>query len=50
MVHLEAAQPNPSLRKVTVVIATTISDMSVYAQMAIDPKEETATVTVASVV
>ncbi|MDI5817453.1 phosphate acyltransferase, partial [Salmonella enterica subsp. enterica serovar Cerro] len=42
---LKTAQPNSSLRKIAVVVATAVSGMSVYAQAAVQPKEETITVT-----
>ena len=49
MAHLKTAQPNHSLRKIAVVVATAVSGMSVYAQAAVQPKEETITVTAAPV-
>ena len=49
MAHLKTAQPNHSLRKIAVVVATAVSGMSVYAQAAVEPKEETITVTAAPV-
>ncbi|HBC8645260.1 TPA: ferrichrome porin FhuA [Citrobacter koseri] len=45
MARLKTAQPNSSLRKIAVVVATAVSGMSVYAQAAVEPKEETITVT-----
>lgn len=48
MARLKTAQPNSSLRKIAVVVATAVSGMSVYAQAAVQPKEETITVTAAS--
>lgn len=47
MARLKTAQPNNSLRKIAVVVATAVSGMSVYAQAAVEPKEETITVTAA---
>ena len=47
MARIKTAQPNSSLRKIAVVVATAVSGMSVYAQAAVDPKEETITVTAA---
>lgn len=47
MARLKTAQPSSSLRKIAVVVATAFSGMSVYAQAAVDPKEETITVTAA---
>lgn len=47
MARLKIAQPNSSLRKIAVVVATAVSGMSVYAQAAVQPKEETITVTAA---
>ncbi|MCR3700353.1 ferrichrome porin FhuA [Citrobacter portucalensis] len=47
MARLKTAQPSSSLRKIAVVVATAVSGMSVYAQAAVDPKEETITVTAA---
>lgn len=47
MARLKTAQPNSSLRKIAVVVATAVSGMSVYAQAAVQPKEETITVTAA---
>jgi iron complex outermembrane receptor protein len=44
MARLKTAQPSSSLRKIAVVVATAVSGMSVYAQAAVDPKEETITV------
>lgn len=41
MARLKTAQPNSSLRKIAVVVATAVSGMSVYAQAAVQPKEET---------
>lgn len=49
MAHLKTAQPNHSLRKIAVVVATAVSGMSVHAQAAVQPKEETITVTAAPV-
>jgi iron complex outermembrane receptor protein len=49
MARLKTAQPNNSLRKIAVVVATAVSGMSVYAQAAVEPKEETITVTAAPV-
>ena len=46
MARLKTAQPNHSLRKIAVV-ATAVSGMSVYAQAAEQPKEETLVVTAA---
>lgn len=40
-------QPKHSLRKIAVVVATAVSGMSVYAQAAVEPKEDTITVTAA---
>ncbi len=48
MARLKTAQPSSSLRKIAVVVATAVSGMSVYAQAAVDPKEETITVTLAA--
>ncbi|XXD11182.1 ferrichrome porin FhuA [Klebsiella sp. R445] len=46
MARPKTAQPNHSLRKIAVVVATAVSGMSVYAQAAVEPnKEETITVT-----
>lgn len=47
MARLKTAQPNHSLRKIAAVVATAVSGMSVYAQAAVEPKEETITVTAA---
>ncbi|HHQ7225790.1 TPA: ferrichrome porin FhuA [Salmonella enterica subsp. enterica] len=47
MARLKTAQPNSSLRKIAVVVATAVSGMSVYAQAAVQPKEESITVTAA---
>ncbi|EDX9483273.1 ferrichrome porin FhuA [Salmonella enterica] len=47
MARLKTAQPNTSLRNIAVVVATAVSGMSVYAQAAVQPKEETITVTAA---
>ena len=47
MARLKTAQPNHSLRKIAVVVATAVSGMSVYAQAAEQPKEETLVVTAA---
>ncbi len=47
MARLKTAQPNHSLHKIAVVVATAVSGMSVYAQAAVEPKEETITVTAA---
>ena len=47
MARLKTAQPSSSLRKIAVVVATAVSGLSVYAQAAVDPKEETITVTAA---
>lgn len=47
MARLKTAQPSSSLRKIAVVVATAVSGMSFYAQAAVDPKEETITVTAA---
>lgn len=47
MARLKTAQPNHSLRKIAVVVATAVSGMSVYAQAAVEPKEDTITVTAA---
>ena len=48
MARPKTAQPNHSLRKVAVVVATAVSGMSVYAQAAEQPKqEETITVVAA---
>lgn len=47
MARLKTAQPSSSLRKIAVVVATAVSGMSVYAQAAVQPKEETITVTAA---
>ncbi|MCN4999770.1 ferrichrome porin FhuA, partial [Escherichia coli] len=43
----KTAQPKHSLRKIAVVVATAVSGMSVYAQAAVEPKEDTITVTAA---
>lgn len=47
MARLKTAQPNHSLRKIAAVVATAVSGMSVYAQAAVEPKEETITVVAA---
>ena len=47
MAPSKTAQPKHSLRKIAVVVATAVSGMSVYAQAAVEPKEETITVTAA---
>lgn len=47
MARYKTAQPNSSLRKMAVLVATAVSGMSVYAQAAVEPKEETITVTAA---
>ncbi|WP_136145237.1 ferrichrome porin FhuA [Escherichia coli] len=47
MARSKTAQPKPSLRKIAVVVATAVSGMSVYAQAAVEPKEDTITVTAA---
>ncbi|KNC93222.1 ferrichrome porin FhuA [Trabulsiella odontotermitis] len=48
MARPKTAQPKPAtLRKIAVVVATAVSGMSVYAQAAEQPKEETITVTAA---
>ncbi|HAZ3155648.1 TPA: ferrichrome porin FhuA [Escherichia coli] len=47
MVRSKTAQPKHSLRKIAVVVATAVSGMSVYAQAAVEPKEDTITVTAA---
>lgn len=47
MARYKTAQPTYSLRKIAVVVATAVSGMSVYAQAAVQPKEETITVTAA---
>jgi iron complex outermembrane receptor protein len=47
MARFQTAQPTRSLRKIAVVVATAVSGMSVYAQAAVQPKEETLTVTAA---
>lgn len=47
MAPSKTAQPKHSLRKIAVVVATTVSGMSVYAQAAVEPKEDTITVTAA---
>ena len=47
MARPKTAQPNHSLRKIAVVVATAVSGMSVYAQAAEQPKEETLVVTAA---
>ncbi|MRT51387.1 MULTISPECIES: ferrichrome porin FhuA [Enterobacteriaceae] len=50
MARPKTAQPNHSLRKIAVVVATAVSGMSVYAQAAVEPnKEETITVIAAPV-
>ncbi|EOO6893824.1 ferrichrome porin FhuA [Escherichia coli O145:H28] len=48
MARSKTAQPKHSLRKIAVVVATAVSGMSVYAQAAVEPKEDTITVTAAS--
>ena len=49
MARPKTAQPvNNSLRKIAVVVATAVSGMSVYAQAATNPKEDTITVTSAA--
>lgn len=50
MARPKTAQPTHSLRKLAVVVATAVSGMSVYAQAADKPKEETITVTAAPAV
>jgi iron complex outermembrane receptor protein len=40
MARPKTAQPNHSLRKIAVVVATAVSGMSVYAQAAVEPKQE----------
>ncbi len=47
MARSKTAQPKHSLRKIAVVVATAVSGMSVYAQAAVEPKEDTITVTTA---
>ena len=47
MAPSKTAQPKHSLRKVAAVVATAVSGMSVYAQAAVEPKEDTITVTAA---
>ncbi|TJT98429.1 ferrichrome porin FhuA [Escherichia coli] len=47
MARSKIAQPKHSLRKIAVVVATAVSGMSVYAQAAVEPKEDTITVTAA---
>ncbi|HIB0503181.1 TPA: ferrichrome porin FhuA [Escherichia coli] len=47
MARSKTAQPKHSLRKIAVVVATVVSGMSVYAQAAVEPKEDTITVTAA---
>ncbi|EFJ7648989.1 ferrichrome porin FhuA [Escherichia coli] len=47
MAPSKTAQPKHSLRKIAVVVATVVSGMSVYAQAAVEPKEDTITVTAA---
>lgn len=47
MARPKTAQPKHSLRKIAVVVATAVSGMSVYAQAAVEPKEDTITVTAA---
>jgi len=47
MAPSKTAQPKHSLRKIAVVLATAVSGMSVYAQAAVEPKEDTITVTAA---
>ena len=43
MARSKTAQPKHSLRKIAVVVATAVSGMSVYAQAAVEPKEDTIT-------
>ena len=43
MAPSKTAQPKHSLRKIAVVVATAVSGMSVYAQAAVEPKEDTIT-------
>lgn len=38
MARYKTAQPNSSLRKMAVLVATAVSGMSVYAQAAVEPK------------
>lgn len=40
MARLKTAQPNSSLRKIAVVVATAVSGMSVYAQAAVNRKKK----------
>lgn len=47
MARSKTAQPKHSLRKIAVIVATAVSGMSVYAQAAVEPKEDTITVTAA---
>lgn len=47
MARSKTAQPKHSLRKIAVVVVTAVSGMSVYAQAAVEPKEDTITVTAA---
>ncbi|KUU96208.1 ferrichrome porin FhuA [Escherichia coli] len=47
MAPSKTAQPKHSLRKIAVVVATAVSGMSVYALAAVEPKEDTITVTAA---
>lgn len=47
MAPSKTAQPKHSLRKIAVAVATAVSGMSVYAQAAVEPKEDTITVTAA---
>ncbi|EFH4868482.1 ferrichrome porin FhuA [Escherichia coli] len=47
MARSKTAQPKHLLRKIAVVVATAVSGMSVYAQAAVEPKEDTITVTAA---
>ncbi|NUA76712.1 ferrichrome porin FhuA [Escherichia coli] len=47
MAPSKTAQPKHSLRKIAVVVVTAVSGMSVYAQAAVEPKEDTITVTAA---
>lgn len=47
MAPSKTAQPKHSLRKIAVVVATAVSGMSVYAQAAVEPKEDPITVTAA---
>ncbi|WP_136147441.1 ferrichrome porin FhuA [Escherichia coli] len=47
MARSKTAQPKHSLRKIAVVVATAVSGMSVYAQAAVEPKEDPIPVTAA---